>query len=454
LNQLKFAVLGTGVRTLYNILFLIFFVLSSPYYFWRLRRRGDWQRDFGQRFAIYDPSVKQALTNRHVIWLHAVSVGEVNLCTQIIRALEPRAPNAKIVVSCTTTTGMAELRRRLPTHVSKIYYPLDRRKYVRHALATVNPLAIVLVEAEIWPNFLWRAHDLNIPVFLANARLSDRSFPRYKKFGWLFRPLFASLTGVGCQNEEDADRLRAVGCRTDAVQVVGNLKFDAATLSERRNFDVRALLRQLGVADDAPLLVAGSTHDGEEIILADSTRRLREKFPKLFLILVPRHFERCKDVGQKLRARGVKFIYRNEIFPATHLAPGEVDCLVVNTTGELKFFYEPADVVFVGKSLTAVGGQNPIEPGAQGKTIVFGPNMQNFADITRNFLKQDAAVQVKDAAALERVLGELLANPARRAELGRNAEKVVAENLGAVERTVEMILPHLKENGFFIAPEK
>jgi len=442
------------MRTLYNILFLIFFVLSSPYYFWRLRRRGDWQRDFGQRFAIYDPSVKQALTNRHVIWLHAVSVGEVNLCTQIIRALEPRAPNAKIVVSCTTTTGMAELRRRLPTHVSKIYYPLDRRKYVRHALATVNPLAIVLVEAEIWPNFLWRAHDLNIPVFLANARLSDRSFPRYKKFGWLFRPLFASLTGVGCQNEEDADRLRAVGCRTDAVQVVGNLKFDAATLSERRNFDVRALLRQLGVADDAPVLVAGSTHDGEEIILADSTRRLREKFPKLFLILVPRHFERCKDVGQKLRARGVKFIYRNEIFPATHLAPGEVDCLVVNTTGELKFFYEPADVVFVGKSLTAVGGQNPIEPGAQGKTIVFGPNMQNFADITRNFLKQDAAVQVKDAAALERVLGELLANPARRAELGRNAEKVVAENLGAVERTVEMILPHLKENGFFIAPEK
>jgi 3-deoxy-D-manno-octulosonic-acid transferase len=136
------------------------------------------------------------------------------------------------------------------------------------------------------------------------------------------------------------------------------------------------------------------------------------------------------------------------------LSPGEVDCLVVNTTGELKFFYEPADVVFVGKSLTAIGGQNPIEPGAQGKTIVFGPNMQNFADITRNFLKQDAAVQVKDAAALERVLGELLANPARRAELGRNAEKVVAENLGAVERTVEMILPHLKENGFFIAPEK
>ncbi len=442
------------MRTLYNILFLIFFVLSSPYYFWRLRRRGDWQRGFGQRFAIYDPSLKQALTNRHIIWLHAVSVGEVNLCTQLIRALEPRVPNVKIVVSCTTTTGMAELRRRLPTHVSKIYYPVDRRKFVRHALANINPLAIVLVEAEIWPNFLWRARDLKIPVFLANARLSDRSYPRYKKFGWLFRPLFASFAGVGCQNEEDADRLRAVGCRPEAVQVVGNLKFDAATLFERRNFDVRGLLRQLGVADDAPVLVAGSTHDGEELLLADLAQRLRGKFPKLFLILVPRHFERCKELGLKLKARGVKFAYRNEVFPGTALPPGTVDCLLVNTTGELKFFYEPATLVFVGKSLTAFGGQNPIEPGAQGKTIVFGPNMQNFADITRNFLKKDAAVQVPDGAGLERVLGELLANPARRAELGRNALAVVADNLGAVERTVEMILPHLKENGIFIAPEK
>jgi len=174
---------------------------------------------------------------------------------------------------------------------------------------------------------------------------------------------------------------------------------------------------------------------------------------ELLLILVPRHFERCKDIGQKLRARGVKFIFRNEIIPGTELPPGAVDCLLVNTTGELNFFYEPATVVFVGKSLTAVGGQNPIEPGAQGKTIVFGPNMQNFADITRSFLKQDAAVMVKDSSELELVLGELLGNPARRDELGRHARAVVAENLGAIERTVEMVLPHLKANGVFLAPK-
>jgi len=445
---------GFKVRKVYNILFLIFFALSSPYYFWRMRRRGDWQHNFGQRFAIYDASLKQALTNRHIIWIHAVSVGEVGLCTQLISALEPRVPNAKIVVSCTTTTGMAELRRRLPLRISKIYYPVDRRKYVYRALATIKPEAIILVEAEIWPNFLWRAQTLQIPLFLANARLSDRSFPRYKKFGWLFRPLFAAFTGVGCQNETDAQRLREVGCRDSAVRVVGNLKFDAAKLTEVSSLNVRGLLRQIGVPEDALILVAGSTHDGEEVLLAEIVQRLREKFPKLFLILVPRHFERCKELGQKLRARNLKFMFRSDIFQNTRLEPGAMECLLVNTTGELKFFYEPATVVFVGKSLTAVGGQNPIEPGAQGKAIVFGPNMQNFADITRAFLARNAAVQVPDAAELERVLGELLADAGRRAALGRAAQEVVAENLGAVERTVAMILPHLESRGLWLDPKK
>jgi 3-deoxy-D-manno-octulosonic-acid transferase len=443
------------VRTLYNIFFIIFFTLTAPYYFWRLRRRPtDWTTGFGQRFALYDPAVKQALTNRQILWLHAVSVGEVGLCTQLINALEPRLPNLKIVVSCTTTTGMAEYRRRLPTRITKIYYPLDRLKYVRRALASINPEAIILLEAEIWPNFLWRAQDLNIPVFLANARLSERSYPRYKRFGWLFRPIFAALAGVSCENEEEVRKMREVGCRPAAIQAVGNLKFDAAGLSENRSLDVRGLLRQVGVAGDAPILVAGSTHEGEELLLADIAGRLRKKFPNLFLILVPRHFERCPDLVQKLRARGVKYLLRNSIFANTQLPAGAIDCLVVNTTGELKFFYEPAAAVFVGKSLTAIGGQNPIEPAALGKAVVFGPNMQNFKDITRIFLDQDAAVQVRDAGELERALAELLANPARRAELGDRAKAAVSKNLGAIERTVEMILPELARRNIYIVPKE
>jgi 3-deoxy-D-manno-octulosonic-acid transferase len=444
-------VLEFRVRILYNILFTVFFVLTAPYYFWRMRRRGNWRAGFSQRFASYDSSLKQALTNRHVIWIHAVSVGEVDVCTQLIRALEPRVPNLKIVVSTTTTTGMAELRSRLPVHVSKIYYPVDRRKFVNRALATINPKAIVLVEAEIWPNFLWRAQRLGIPVFLANARLSKRSFPRYKKLSFLFRPLFASFVGVGCQNEEDAARLREVGCRPESVHAVGNLKFDAAKPNKNRALDVTALLRQLGVPPDAPILVAGSTHDGEEMILAE---RLRARFPKLFLVLVPRHFERCREVGQKLRARGMKFMFRSEIYPDTKLEPGALDCLLVNTTGELKFFYEPATVVFVGKSLAAIGGQNPIEPCALGKAVVLGPNMQNFEDVTRIFLAQNAVMQVSDAAALEKAISDLLADESRRAQLGRNALKVVAENLGAIDRTLKIILEELKTRGIYLAPEK
>jgi 3-deoxy-D-manno-octulosonic-acid transferase len=441
------------VRTLYNILFTVCFALSAPYYFWRMRRRGNWRPGFRERFARYHSELKQALTNRHTVWIHAVSVGEVNLCTQLIRALEPRAPNVKFVVSTTTTTGMAELRRRLPRHISKIYYPVDRRKFVARALAVINPQAIVLVEAEIWPNFLWRAQQIRVPVFLANARISDKSFRGYKRFGFLFRPLFASFAGVGAQNEEDAARLREVGCRPEAIRVVGNLKFDAAKLDERHMLDVPAMLRQLGVSADAQILVAGSTHDGEEIILAEIARRLRSRFPKLFLVLVPRHFERYRELGRKLRELKVKLVYRSEISRATQFGEGDLECLLVNTTGELRFFYECATVVFVGKSLTAMGGQNPIEPGALGKAMVFGPNMQNFADVTRSFLANNAAVSVRNPEHLEDALRGLLADENQRAELGKNALKVVRENLGAVERTVEMILEQLNPRGIYIAPK-
>lgn len=382
--------------------------------------------------------------------MHAVSVGEVNICTQLIRAIEPRMPNLKIVVSTTTTTGMEGLRQKLPTHISKIYYPLDLRKYVSRALSTIYPEAIVLVEAEIWPNFIWRARDKSIPIFLVNARLSERSYRGYKRFGFLFRPLFASFTGVGAQNETDAARLRELGCRPEAIHIVGNLKFDAAHLQTQQMLDVERMLRQIGVPPGAKVLLGGSTHDGEEAILAEVFKNLRKQFPNLFLIVVPRHFERSRDVGRELKDRGVKFIYRSDISPDTQLQPGEVDCLLVNSTGELKFFYPFSTVVFVGKSLTAKGGQNPIEPAEAGKPVVFGPNMQNFADVVRLFLAQGGAVQVQNAAELEKTLAELLANETRRAELGQNAVKVVRENLGAIDRTLDMIVKHMDNGEIYI----
>jgi len=348
---------------------------------------------------------------------------------------------------------MGELHRKLPTHISKIYYPIDLRQFVSRALGAIRPRPLCW-EAEIWPNFLWRARDQGMPVFLVNARLSDRSYRGYRRLGFLFRPLFASLAGVGAQNDADAAKLRELGCRPEAVRIVGSLKFDAARLDERRMVDVPALLRQAGVKPDARLIIGGSTHAGEEAILAEQFLRLRARFPDLFLVLVPRHFERSREVGSALETRGVKFAYRSELMSRGEFAPGEIDCLVVNTTGELKYFYEHATVVFIGKSLTAEGGQNPIEPAAQGKAIIFGPNMQNFAEVVRSFLEQDGAVQVRDAAELEKALGDLLGDQARREQLGHNALKVVQENLGPIDRTVDMIVERLANGEMFVAPKR
>lgn len=440
------------MRLLYNILFLLGFVLASPYYFWRMWRRGNWRSGFGERFAQYDTKLKQALTNRHSLWLHAVSVGEVGLCTQLIKALEPRLPNAKVVVSTTTTTGMGELKKRLPTHISKIYYPIDRRSYVSRAQNLIKPEAIVLVEAEIWPNFIWRAQSQRIPLFLVNARVSERSYRGYKRFGFLFRPLFAAFTGVGAQTEADAARLREIGCRPEAVHVVGSMKFDAARATDQRAPNIPALLWQAGAKVGAPVLVCGSTHDGEEALLGEMFLRLRQRIPDLFLVIVPRHFERTREVERDLQSRGVKYVLRTDL--KEKAPPAEAHCLVVNTTGELKHFYEHATVVFVGKSITAQGGQNPIEPCALGKATVFGPNMQNFADVVSLFLEKEAVVQVKDALELETRLVHLLTDAARREQLGRNGQAVVRQNLGAIERTVEMILHGINDSGIYIMPKR
>lgn len=438
------------MRWFYNIFFGLFLCLSAPFYFLKMWRRGNWKEGFNQRFGAYDAKIKQALTNRHILWLHAVSVGEVNICTHLIQALEPRIPNIKIVVSTTTSTGMAELKKRLPSHILKVYYPIDRKAWVTRALSTIHPEAVILIEAEIWPNFLWRCQDLGIPVFLINARLSPRSFSGYLRWKSLFRPIFSSLAGVGCQNQEDAERLASIGCRKEVIQVLGSLKFDAVKLDERRVLDIPALLQQIGIPIDAQVWVAGSTHAGEEALLARVFLRLRQTFPKLVLVLVPRHAERSKEVGKELEELQIPFVYRTELTTQTQYPPNSKTCLIVNTTGELKYFYERADVIFVGKSLKAHGGQNPIEPGALGKPMLFGPNMENFAAIADAFVRQEGAIRVKDEAELESALTRVLTDAQLAVRLGKNALRVVQENQGAMDRTVAMVVKHLENRGTHI----
>jgi 3-deoxy-D-manno-octulosonic-acid transferase len=440
------------MRWLYNILFLLFFLFASPYYFFRLCRRGCWRKGFRQRLGDFDKDVQQSLTNRHVVWVHAARVGQTNVCVALVNALHERMPNAKILVSTTAVAAMAQLRERLPARVGKIYYPIDLDKYVFLALHAIHPNAVILIESGIWPNFIWRARASHIPLFLVDTRLSNRSYRRYKRFGFLFRDLFGAFCEVGAQTETCAAALRQVGCRPEAVHVLGDLRFDAAQANPVSGPDARELLARLGAGDDALVWVAGGTYPGEERILAAQFLRLRRRFPNLLLVLVPRHVERARAIGRDLGNRGLKLVFRTEIASATALPPGSPECLLVDAPGEFMSFCSCAAVVFLGKSLAAHGGQNPIEPAALGKAIVFGPNMEDFSDAGRLLVGGGGATQVRDAAELERAMEALLADAGRREQLGAAARRIVKENQGALARTVEMIAARLAERGVYVAP--
>ena len=444
------------MQFVYRVLFNLFFCLSAPFYFLKMWKRGNWQRGFMQRFGRFDSKVKQAVTNAHVLWIHAVSVGEVNIAVKLISELESRLPNMKIVVSTTTSTGMGELRKRLPAHIVKIYYPIDRQPWAERALMTLHPDAIILVEAEIWPNFLWRARRRNIPTFLVNARFSDKSFKRYRMAGFIFKTIFRSFAGAGVQNEADAKRLMELGFRPEAVRVVGSMKFDDGAVALRAQVDAEKLIAQAGAPKKPLIIVGGSTHTGEDAILARAYKALKPKFPELFLVDVPRHQERGRAAAAEIEKEGLTLIFRSNITGNTSVEPGTGDCLLVNTTGELKAFYEIADIVFIGKSLSAKGGgQNPIEPAGLGKPILFGPSMENFPDIAPQFVEKGGAFQVPDEAHLTARLGELLSDAKKRETMGSAAKKIVKQNTGALYQTVEMIIEHLEDDEeIYVAPVK
>ena len=422
------------MRFLYNILFPIFLLIASPFYLWKLVRRGNWTEGFAQRFGVYG-KLGQELRDERVLWLHAVSVGEANLAVELVEELRKEFGDWRYVVSTTTTTGMGVLRSKLPDGARAVYYPIDWLPFVKSAFRTLDPSAIVLVEAEIWPNLFWEANRSGVPLHLVNARLSEKSFEGYCRFGFLFRPLFESLKAVGVHNEIDADRAENLGSVHETIHVVGNMKFDGAPKSGKSGLDASVLLAQLKVPKDAPVLVAGSTFEGEETLLCALLPHWREAFPSLFLVLVPRHFERAKGVMELLDSTGLNVAQRSQL----QSAPENPDVLLVDTTGELNAFYEVATLVFIGKSLTAQGGQNPIEPAALGKPVIFGPFMQNFREVVRSLLEVNGAVQVVNERELADKISELLGDSAQREALGSAAKGMVEANKGATQRTAQIL---------------
>jgi 3-deoxy-D-manno-octulosonic-acid transferase len=419
----------------YNVLFAIGFLLMTPRFLLRMRRRGGYARNFSQRFGRYADDVRRRLAEGPRVWVHAVSVGELYVALKLMEAWRAAHPGTRFVVTTTTSTGRAIADGRIGDPDVVLYFPLDFPWTMRRAFDAIRPAAVMLVELELWPNLVRLAQRRSIPVFLVNGRISDHSFQGYRRLRFFTSRILPLMRGMFAQSGADAERLVSLGAPRDRVRSMGSAKYDVASADPDGARKARAVLRDAGLPDDAVILLGGSTWPGEEEALLDAYRALKPRHPRLALVLAPRHVERVPSILPVIGERGLEV--RRRSLPASDA--GRPDVLLIDTTGELKNFYACADVIFVGKSLTQHGGQNVIEPALYGKPVVVGPNMENFAAIVEDFRQASALVQVGGPDALAGAIESLLSDPARMAVMGRRAADVVEKNRGAVRHTIEAI---------------
>ena len=426
---------------LYNVLLPLGLVCMAPGALIKMRRRGgDW-RDFGQRLGRWNEERTRALAalpKPGLIWMHAVSVGEIGVARKLIGERLKQQPGRAIVLTTTTPTGhriALEIEQAFPQRVVALYSPLDLPFIARRVLAAWQPAQIVLVEAEVWPNMLHQATRRGIPVTLVNARLSHRSEKRYRQFKSVIAPVFGMLSRVCVQEPEDVLRWEGLGVEASCITLTGSIKYDpqgsAADSAQVQSFN--EILSRIGLAG-RPLLLAASTHAGEELALAKVFQALQSSYPGLGLLVAPRHYERGSEVMAELQALGLKPVQRSK--PPTFAA---ADVLVIDSTGELKAWQELATIVVIGKSFLAEGGQNPAEAVMAGKPVVFGPHMENFEPLVKLLLEAGGAWQVPDLAALTEALCLLLADPARGRAQASAGHEALMKHHGATQKTASLL---------------
>jgi 3-deoxy-D-manno-octulosonic-acid transferase len=420
------------IRFFYNLLYPIGLLFFLPSQITKLVRRGNYRHKLGQRVGSYDAEVRARLAAHHCTWIHAVSVGEVAVALKLCGKLRQLDPEFFCVLTTTTTTGFQVANGEANERMEVLYSPLDFWFITRRAFAVIRPVRIVLVEAEVWPNLAAEARKRRVPLVLVNARLSKRSETRFNRFRFLIAPTFRCLDAVCVQEQHDIERWVALGVTRERIHHVGSIKYDPGEVKlPAPPLDV---LCRFGFDPSRPILFGGSTHPGEEEILAQILQRLRVDFPDLQLIIAPRHVERAGEVRARLQQLGLVVALRSEApTPAA-------DCLLLNTTGELQSWYGVATIVFMGKSLTARGGQNPVEPILAGKPVLFGPHMENFSTLAQALVANGGAIQVNGVESLEEKIASLLRDPAAASALVRNAHAVIARHGGATERTASIVM--------------
>ncbi len=425
----------------YNLLFPVAFACLLPHFALRMLRRGGYGRDFSQRFGRYGAAEAARLAAPgRPIWIQAVSVGELAVAFSFMEEMRRRDPALRFVLTTNTSTGHALALKKIHAPDVTLYFPMDVPWVMPRVLRRIRPSAVVLVENEMWPNLIRYARKQGIPSLMINGRISEHSFRGYRKILFITRRLLPQIHWFCAQSAADRDRLLKLGAPADRVEITGSAKYDIGPTAPTAEARACALLAKAGVKPGHPVLVGGSTWAGEDEVLLDLYREAKKAHPGLMLVLVPRHAERREEVLEEIRKRDLAVIQRSR-FPDGAASPDKrPDVLLVDTTGELRGFYAAADVVFVGKSLTQTGGQNPIEPAKDGKPVVVGPHMENFPAIAQDFLEAKAWAQAKDADELKAIVLRLLGDPAERARLGRAAAELVARKAGATRLMADRVL--------------
>lgn len=424
------------IYLLYELILYLSALYMVPYYLIRGVRYGKARHGIRERLGIYREDLSKQLQGRQVIWIHAVSVGETRAAIPLVKMLRKNYPEACLVLSNVTETGR-KVAGRINEIDHLIFFPFDLSWIVKKVLNIISPDMILLIETEIWPNFVLEAKRRDIPVVLVNGRISDRSFPRYRMVGSILKPILECITDFCMQSEQDSRRIRHLGAPTNRVTVTGNLKFDM----QPPNLDANLLLSfsdELKLPKDSKIWVAGSTHEGEESQIIEVYQRLREVYPDLFLVLVPRHPERCRQVQDELAKKNVSSRLRSTLLQTDHdFTPGDV--LIVDTLGEMLKLYAISDWVFVGGSLVDVGGHNILEAAVLNKPVLYGPHMQNFKEIARLVRSAHAGLQVKSSEDLLKHMKLLIQNPQEGLRIGENGQHLLEQNRGATHRTFEVI---------------